>query len=725
MAIVYLAHDVRHERDVALKVLRPELATSVGGDRFLREIKIAARLNHPNILALFDSGQADGFLFYVMPYVEGESLRERLIREGELPGDQALRIIKDVAEGLGYAHELGVVHRDIKPANILLSRGHALIADFGIARAVSSVGTATLTATGLSMGTPLYMSPEQAAGDPSVDHRADLYSLGCMLFELLAGKPPFSGPTAQAIMAKHLVDPCPSIRMIRDTVPVAIDAAIKRAMAKLPVDRFASAHAFAKALDAEPVDAVQEIKSVVVLPFENLSPDPDQEYFSDGLTEELIADLSKIRALRVISRTSAMLLKGSEKDVPTLSRELNVRYVLEGSVRQAGRSLRIRTQLIDAATDTHLWAEKYTGTVEDIFDLQEQMSRQIVRALKVRLAPEEDEHLASRDIEDVEAYALYMRARQEFTRMTEASFVLAEQLVERAMARTGPNPLLITLGSEIAFALNDMGFRSTDEILDRGDALATQALALNPSFAEAHMAKGLIAWRRSAAPAAVRHLRKAVELDPGNAMAAWAAGYVLAEIGHTEEAREHGDRARALDPLFWPAQFGSCLADLCDGRVDSALAKVTTMRAVSGNAHPADLWQGVILMHAGRTQEAAESFATVAAAEAGAFSTTAACLGAWAKGDREGILEALAEPSAQQLLSIDKEFSWMVSQALASLGHTEAALEWLSRTIEMGFINHRSFAEHDPFLSKLKEHPRFDALMDRAKEKQQEIHEPG
>jgi hypothetical protein len=251
MAIVYLAHDIRHERDVALKVLRPELAASLGGDRFVREIKIAAKLNHPNILALFDSGDADGFLFYVMPFVEGESLRDKLRREKQLPIDEALQITKEVAEGLDYAHELGVIHRDIKPENILMSRGHALIADFGIARAVSSAGGAALTSTGTSVGTPLYMSPEQAAGDPSVDHRADIYSLGCVLYELLAGEPPFTGPNVQAIMAKHAIEPRPSVRTIRDTVPEAVDAAIMRAMAKAMVDRYPTGGEFVRAQSEE------------------------------------------------------------------------------------------------------------------------------------------------------------------------------------------------------------------------------------------------------------------------------------------------------------------------------------------------------------------------------------------------------------------------------------------------------------------------------------------
>jgi len=252
MAVVYLARDLRHERQVAVKVLRPDLAASVVGDRFLREIKLVARLTHQHILALHDSGEADDLLYYVMPYIEGESLRQKLGRERQLAIPEALRLAAEIAEGLEYAHEQGVIHRDIKPENVLLSRGHALIADFGVAKAAASSGLAHLTSSGTSVGTPLYMSPEQAGGDPRVDHRADIYSLGCMVYEMLGGEPPFTGPTVQAVIAKHAMDPRPTVRTLRDTVPIAIDDAIRRAMAKSPADRFQSVRQFGEALAAAP-----------------------------------------------------------------------------------------------------------------------------------------------------------------------------------------------------------------------------------------------------------------------------------------------------------------------------------------------------------------------------------------------------------------------------------------------------------------------------------------
>jgi serine/threonine-protein kinase len=721
MATVYLAHDLKHDRDVALKVLRPELAATLGRERFLAEIRLTAQLDHPHILTLLDSGESESFVWYTLSFIRGESLRQKLTREMQLAVEEALTITAQIAGALEHAHQHGIIHRDVKPENILLHEGEAMLADFGIALAVKEAGGQRLTETGLSVGTPQYMSPEQAAAERQLDARSDVYSLGAVLYEMLAGEPPFTGVTPQAVIAKLMVQEAMPLRIVRKTIPAGLEAAVARALAKTPADRPPSAAAFAKALTGPAEAPAPPEQSIVVLPFENLSPDPENAFFADGLTEELIADLSQVRALRVISRTSAMLLKGAKKDVPTIAGDLNVRYVLEGSVRRAGNGLRITAQLIDAATDRHLWAEKYAGTLEDVFNLQEKLSRRIVEALKITLAPDEDRHLASRDIPDVEAFALYLRARQEFARMTEASLDLAEQLVERALARTGPNALLLATAAEIGYLRHDQGFRPSAETLDRADALAARALELAPDLGEAHAARGLIAWRRFDVPASVRHLLRSVELDPSNATAAWAAAYVLAEIGRTSEARELGDRAHALDPLYWPAQAGSVLADLSDGCFDSALAKAAGMHSISGGGPAPDLLLGVCLLYAGRPDEAGAAFGRLAAAGAGAFSWFGTFLGAWATRDREAMHRVLAEGATREAVGIDKELSWMAAAAFASVGDTDEALRWLSQVIEMGFINHRFFAEHDPFLAKLRGDPRFDALMERAREKERAL----
>jgi len=413
MATVYLAEDLKHHRHVAIKVLDPEVARALGAERFLREVEVTANLTHPHILPLHDSGEADGFLYYVMPYIEGETLRERMDREGQLPLDDALHTTREVAAALSYAHSHDVIHRDIKPENVLLSAGEAVVADFGIARAITEAGGEHLTETGLSIGTPIYMSPEQASGAKPVTGQADLYSLACVLYEMLAGEPPFTGPTAQAIVAKKLSEPAPRVSVVRDKVPPAVEAALDRALSRTPADRYATAQQFAEALTPGTTVAETETQAIVVLPFENLSPDPDNEYFVDGLTEELITDLSQVSSLRVVSRTSAMTFKGARKSIPSIAREMGVQYALEGTVRKAGNSLRITAQLIDTSCDAHVWAGKFTGTLDDVFDIQEKVSREIVDALKVKLTPEEDRRMAARPVDSAAAYDSYLRALEE------------------------------------------------------------------------------------------------------------------------------------------------------------------------------------------------------------------------------------------------------------------------------------------------------------------------
>ncbi|HZK78704.1 MAG TPA: serine/threonine-protein kinase, partial [Gemmatimonadaceae bacterium] len=321
MATVYLAQDIKHDRVVALKVLHPDLAVALGPDRFLREIRLAARLNHPHILPLFDSGDADGLLYYVMPYVEGESLRERLDREQQLPIEEAVHHGRAIASALDYAHRQNIVHRDIKPENVMLYEGEAMVMDFGIAKALSQAGSDTLTQTGMMIGTPAYVSPEQAAGAMDLDGRSDQYSLACMLYEMLSGERPFTGPTPQAVMSKRFTEPPKSVRTIRPNIPENLERALTKAMSMDTDGRYKSAAMFGQALVsgnvATPTDtatvpqqAVSAAKSVAVLPFINMSNDPDNEYFADGMAEEIINALSKIQSLRVASRMQSFPLKG-------------------------------------------------------------------------------------------------------------------------------------------------------------------------------------------------------------------------------------------------------------------------------------------------------------------------------------------------------------------------------------------------------------------------------
>src|SRR5688572_6569192 len=379
MATVYLAQDVKHERLVALKVLHPDLAASLGPERFLREIKTVARLNHPHILALHDSDEADGFLYYVMPYVEGESLRERLDREEQLPIDEAVHHGRAIASALDYAHRQGIIHRDIKPENVMLYEGEAMVMDFGIAKAVSAAAESeTLTQTGMMVGTPAYVSPEQAAGEINLDGKSDQYSLACMLYEMISGERPFSGNTPQSIMAKRFTETPRPLQEIRSSVPASVDWAVTKAMSTEGSGRFATSALFAQALvsgqlttptntDALPKTTVSQAKSVAVLPFANMSADAENEYFADGMAEEIINALSKVQGLRVASRTSSFAFKGRNEDIGDIGRKLKVSTVLEGGVRKMGNRLRITCELVNVADGYHLWSERYDREIEDVF----------------------------------------------------------------------------------------------------------------------------------------------------------------------------------------------------------------------------------------------------------------------------------------------------------------------------------------------------------------------
>ena len=445
MATVYLAHDVKHDRDVAIKVLRPDLAAALGADRFLTEVKITARLDHPHILTLIDSGNVDGTLFYVMPFVRGESLRARLERERQLGVGEALTIARQTASALHYAHRQGVIHRDIKPENILLHEGEAFLTDFGIALAVSEAGGDRLTGTGLSLGTPSYMSPEQAAGDRNIDARSDIYALGAVTYEMLAGEPPVTGASVQAMIAKLMTERPTSLRVLRDTIPAAVDAAVMRALAKAPIDRFATAREFADALASEaavtPSPAPRAaagrwrglalasveasageglsgaIRSIAVLPLDNYSADSTQEYFAEGMTDELTGDLASISQLRVTSRGSAMQFKGRNRPpTPEIAKALDVDAVVEGSVTRSGDRVRITAQLIDARADRHLWAQTFERKSSDVLALQAELASTIASAINVQLTPREQSRLSAAPTVDPEAHDAYLKGRFFFNR---------------------------------------------------------------------------------------------------------------------------------------------------------------------------------------------------------------------------------------------------------------------------------------------------------------------
>ena len=546
MATVYLADDVKHHRQVAIKVLRAELGSLLGPDRFLREVEIAAKLNHPHILPLYDSGEADGFLFYVMPYIKGESLRVKLDREKQLSIEEALAITRQVASALGHAHSRGVIHRDIKPENILLYEGEAMVADFGIALAVSAAADERLTQTGLVLGTPEYMSPEQAMSDRALDARSDVYSLGCLLYEMLAGEPPYTARTAQSLLTKRLMDPVPAVRLLRAAVPTGVEQALTKALAKVPADRFASANAFAEALTAP---ARARAPAVAVLPFLNLSADPENEYFADGITEDVIAHLSKIRALNVISRTSVMPFKRRLESLKEIAAKLDASTLLEGSVRRARDRVRIVAQLINAETDQTLWTETYDRDLTDIFEIQTDVALQIATALKAELSGDERARIRKEPTSDLQAYQLYLQGRQWHVKYTPAAMQRAVGYFERAIARDPQYALAYASVAKACAEMGEIGALAPDEALRKAREAGAHALRLDPKLGEAHCAVAYIKLLEFDWAGAEQEFKRALELTPSSADAYDLYGRMCSGLERYDEAIAMQRRAQELDPL--------------------------------------------------------------------------------------------------------------------------------------------------------------------------------
>src|SRR5688572_20542154 len=534
MALVFLARDLRHERRVALKVLRPEISAEIGAERFLREIKMAAGLTHPHILPVYDSGQAEGLLFYVMPNMEGRSLRERLDTERQLPIDEALRITREVASALDYAHRQRVVHRDIKPENILFHEGNSMVADFGIGKALT--GAAGVTQAGLAIGTPAYMSPEQAGGE-DIDGRSDIYSLGCVLYEMLSGEVPFTGPTPQAIMSKRFLSPVPHVKAMRD-VPDGLDAVVTRSLARSPVDRFQTSGEFAAAL--RPATATHRTppgaersapaaKAIAVLPLSNMSADPENEYFSDGMTEEIINALAKVPGMQVASRTSCFAFKGKEVDVREIGEKLGVSSVLEGSVRKVGNRVRITAQLINVADGYHLWSETYDRQLEDVFAIQDEISRAIVDALKLRLGKDADTLVAP--TKNIEAYTLYLKGRFVFNKDTEPSTRKALDFFQQSLLQD-PDYARSYAGIADCWTQLADDFVVPDDAYPRAKAAALRALEHDPDLVDALTSVGkVLCWYEWDFAGSEQRLRRAVSLNDNYAEAHWAFGSVLPTVG--------------------------------------------------------------------------------------------------------------------------------------------------------------------------------------------------
>ena len=698
MATVYLAEDLKLHRKVALKVLRPELAAALGPERFLREIEIAARLHHPHILALHDSGEADGFLYYVMPFAEGESLRDKLNREKQLSVDDALQLAREVADALSYAHSHDVIHRDIKPENILLEAGHAVIADFGIARAVTAAGGEALTETGSAIGTPQYMSPEQAAGSKELDGRSDVYSLGCVLYEMLGGNPPFQGPTVESIVHQHIAVEAPPITNLRPAVPAEIAGTIARTLAKAPADRFSPAAQLATALDRRvvtptasaaatvagavgrkrwyvlgaaalvavgiwlgvrtlaPADASGKVPRIVVLPLENLSAAED-EYFADGMTEAITSRLAGVSGLRIISRQTAIQYKRSPKTAREIAEELDVDYVLEGTVMtdrtsDEGGQVRITPQLIRASDDTHLWANAYTADLVpgEIFDIQAEIAERITESMDVVLLEPERQVLTAQPTDNLEAYDYFLRGNDYWSRNggvqdaqigiqmyqraveLDPDFALAYASLSRqhsrmwwtfwdptqerlAMAKEAVDEAL-RLDPDLPEAHGALGWYHYHGYLDYDRALAEFAIAQKsqPNNSDLFSGIGSVQRRQGKTREALPNFVKASELDPRSASAASEVAATYTLLRNPVEAARYYDRAISLSP-DWPIVYSEKAEWLhlrLEGNTERARGVLEQARSAGLAEDPQNAYTWILLdMFDGDYQEALDRLALV------------------------------------------------------------------------------------------------------------------
>jgi serine/threonine-protein kinase len=759
MATVYLARDRAHDRLIALKLLRAEVGGADVGDRFLREIRILAQLQHPNIVSLYDSGiiEAPGDVrlpFFTMPYVEGESLRERLNSDRKPTTSEAVRMVREIADALAAAHAAGVVHRDLKPENVLLSQGHAMVSDFGIAKAVStSVAAGTATGTGLVLGTPAYMSPEQALADPTTDHRADLYSLGLIAYELFSGAHPFGGFTPQQMLVAHATASPELITKRAPTLDVGVGKLVMRLLAKRPADRPATAMEVVAELDTltaggnarrprirrmslvvASVAALVAIvayagvlitrsragrsttetavvdratgTAVAVLPFENLSEDK-QQYFSDGISEQLMYALSKV-GVRVSPRASAFAFRNRSAELKEIGTKLHVAYAIEGTVRRAGTQLRVNAQLINIASGNADWTEEYHRDMTDIFEVQDEIARQIVGALGVKLAGGAMARVPGAGTRSVEAYDLYSQGRYFYERRTEQDLNKAVELFKQAIAKD-PSYARAYSGLTDAYAyLGIAGYITRAAAAQPAREAVAAALRLDSTSAEAYTSLGFVRlfydwdW-----PGSKQSLERAIALDPRYAYARfWHAWYFVA-ANQIDSALNEARHAAEIDPITMGPLVGRMLAE--GGRHDEALAMFREAAALNPTSA---LLQARVATSAVALNRCDEALTAIAKMQALAYTFDGMPIGyVLAKCNRQSDARALAldlERRSPELSSAAEE----LASLYAGLGEKDNAFKWLER----------AYAERsgplyklrvEPTFVNLRSDPRFQAIVTR------------
>jgi TolB-like protein/tetratricopeptide (TPR) repeat protein len=774
MSRVFLAEDRALERKIVVKVLKQDMAEGVSFDRFRREIQLAAKLQHPHIVPLLSSGEIASTPYFTMPFIDGESLRARLAREGELPVNEAVRILRHVAAALSYAHKHGVVHRDIKPDNVMLADEFALVTDFGVAKALSaSAATSSsggLTSLGLALGTPAYMAPEQAVADPGVDHRADIYSWGVMAYEMLTGWPPFSGMSAQATLAAQAIQKPEPIQAKRPGLPPILSDLVMRALEKRPADRPQTASELLQALDmvatssggtqattvlpraprisrrpliigglavaavviaffawtrsratggqppppaAAATPTSGGINSVAVLPLENLGGDTADVYFSDGMTDELANALAKLPGLKVASRNSAYAFKGRNADVGTIGRALNVQALLGGSVRRAGNQLRVTAQLTNVSDGLLIWSETYQREAKDVFKVQDDIAGHIAGALKLRLGTSAAQvSSTSRGTENLKAYDEYLRGLYFWNRRGGENLRRAILYFEQAIA-DDPNYGRAYAGIASAYALLPEYTDSPPaDVLERTRSAASKALAIDSGLAEAHTALGLASVHAWDYASAEKQYRMALASNPRYATAHQWYGELFYHIGRLDSAVAHTRQAIELDPLSPASQAAFAYALCLAGRYDEAVRSVKQGIELAPTLSLPHWTIGLCYSMQGKHPEAIQAMETAVRLDPGLGLLQAALAYELGMGGQRDRARAILASLLQQTRN-GKGFS-SVAVAQMGVGDYDAALTSLERAVDQRDIGLSQFSMTiDPKWEPLQSNPRFTRILQR------------
>ncbi|MCK4546377.1 MAG: protein kinase [Candidatus Eisenbacteria sp.] len=735
MGVVYKAQDTKLDRTVALKFLPPDLTNDDDVlDRFRREAKAAAALNHPNIITIYEIAESEGHTYIAMEYVKGRSLEEvmrdrRAIGQQGLPILEAVGIAAQISEGLEKAHRAGIVHRDIKPGNILVDQdGRVKILDFGLAKLR---GVSKLTKEASTLGTVQYMSPEQTRGE-EVDHRTDMWSFGCVMYEMVTGKLPFTGDYEQAVVYSILNEDPKPVTSLRSDAPSGFDQVTARALAKSPDDRYDSFNGVLEDLSSltgiSGLDQVapasksrkgsrrrrfflypgipvlllvlialtdrfglfsglsppaKTIDSIAVLPLENLSGDSEQEYFVDGMTEALITELSRIKALRVISRTSVMRYKGTDKSVPEIGRDLRVDAVVEGSVVHADGRIRITAQLIEAESDYHLWAESYDRDLRNILSLQKEVARTIAREIRIALTPEEERRLASAETVDSEAYKLYLKGRHHWNKRAEEEIRQSIEYFRQAIDRD-PTYALAYAGLADSYGILAFnGHVPPAEAIPQSRAAVLKALEIDSMLAEAHASHAGILFQFDwDFPAAEAEFRRGLELNPSYATGHQWYGLFLASMGRYAEGIAELELAQELDPLSLVIPVALSMVLYYGGEYDRSLEACYKSLELDPDFFYARGQMSLLCEAQGNFDLAVSEFKQYLRASYGA---SAEELDALERGFTEGGMEAVNRWYVSYLLDLSRRRyvnPLEIASEFARIGEVDEAFMWLEKAYQ-------------------------------------------